>query len=503
MADHERDERDQRGDRSGRGDRGDERGPADRRYDDVPPRPSFGEPTSDAIRIIGAETAGAALRGREREPDDGRDVGYPDDGPSWSATAAGERDTGRGRDVGEEPSEPVDAVLEMPHWSEPPTAEMAALGLEPTPPGEEEAGDDAWAAFGAGRARFRQEGADWAEPDFTAFEEGEPSGPAPVVPIDALTAPTSDTDEAFAAEVSRRRGGSRRPATTPREPRPPRRPPREPEHEAAGAGGRDLPTALATAGIVAVVALLAFESGTFATTLLASVIIGLASLEFTNGLRDGGYRPVVPLSLIACATLPLAAREYGPMAIVVYASLVVVFSMLWFLLEVTPGRPIQGVASTMFAFGYVGVLGAYAGLLLAAEHGIGLILGAAICTIAYDVGGFFVGSQFGRSRIAPRISPNKTVEGTVAGMLACVVFGWLVVGRIYPWNGGRGFVLGVLVAAGAFAGDLAESLVKRDLGIKDFGSFLPGHGGVLDRFDSLLVALPITFYLALHLDIWF
>jgi phosphatidate cytidylyltransferase len=268
-----------------------------------------------------------------------------------------------------------------------------------------------------------------------------------------------------------------------------------------GAPGRDLPTALVTAGVVVVVALLCFSRGTFATTLLVSVIVALGTLEFTNGLQARGFRPAAVLALIGALTLPLAAREYGTAAYPIFFGLVVVFSMLWFLWEVTPGRPLLGVATTVLAFAYVGGLGGFAGLLLAGDDGVGLILGVALCAIAYDVFGFFVGSQFGKSPIAPRVSPNKSFEGTLAGMVAAVLVGWLIVSRIEPWSPGKAAVLGLFVAAGAFLGDLCESMLKRDLGVKDFGSLLPGHGGVLDRFDSLLFCLPITYYLALHLNI--
>ena len=141
-------------------------------------------------------------------------------------------------------------------------------------------------------------------------------------------------------------------------------------------------------------------------------------------------------------------------------------------------------------------------MLLAPRDGVGLILGVAICTIAYDVFGFFVGSQFGRTPIAPKVSPNKSVQGTLAGMAASVLLGWVVVSQITPWNHHYGGVLlGVLVAGGAFLGDLCESMIKRDLGLKDFGALLPGHGGVLDRFDGILFCLPIAYYLAVALKL--
>ena len=172
-----------------------------------------------------------------------------------------------------------------------------------------------------------------------------------------------------------------------------------------------------------------------------------------------------------------------------------------FLWNVTPGRPLLGVATTVLTFAYIGGLGGYAGLLLTKHNGVGLVIGVALCVVAYDVGGYFVGSWFGRTPIAPHISPNKTREGTMGGMIASLVVGALLVGLIGPWTHKSGLALGALVAVGAFLGDLCESMIKRDLGVKDFGSILPGHGGALDRFDGMLFCLPIAYYLALHLKI--
>jgi phosphatidate cytidylyltransferase len=94
------------------------------------------------------------------------------------------------------------------------------------------------------------------------------------------------------------------------------------------------------------------------------------------------------------------------------------------------------------------------------------------------------------------------VQGTLAGMAASILVGGIVVGHITPWNlHYSGWILGLLVAGGAFLGDLCESMIKRDLGLKDFGTLLPGHGGVLDRFDGLLFCLPIAYYLAISLKL--
>jgi phosphatidate cytidylyltransferase len=144
-------------------------------------------------------------------------------------------------------------------------------------------------------------------------------------------------------------------------------------------------------------------------------------------------------------------------------------------------------------------------LLLTNKNGVGLVLGMAICAVGYDLFGYFVGSQFGRTRIAPDISPNKTLEGLLAGMSAAIVLGVVVSGvfKLTPWDGkvSYGLGLGVIVAIMAPLGDLCESLIKRDLGLKDLGSILPGHGGVLDRFDAMLFCLPAVYYLARYLGI--
>jgi phosphatidate cytidylyltransferase len=109
--------------------------------------------------------------------------------------------------------------------------------------------------------------------------------------------------------------------------------------------------------------------------------------------------------------------------------------------------------------------------------------------------------RFGRRHIAPSISPNKTAEGLLAGMAASVVIGFILVGSISPWGRFDALALGVVVAVLAPLGDLCESLIKRDLEVKDLGGLLPGHGGVLDRFDAMLFALPAVYYLIKLLDV--
>src|SRR5262245_20549763 len=186
------------------------------------------EPATDSVRILGAETARDVVSAERREheaPADeidlvepldrvgddataagGRRVGYPDDGPTWSASEP-------------EPVAPEPPV-EMPHWSEPPTAEVAALGCEPEPDADPELG--AWAAFTGSQPRLRLEESDWADPDWELIDEDAEEAPA-APPVAAEPFATDFDDDEFAAAVSRRRGGSRRPATAPPPPSRPRR----------------------------------------------------------------------------------------------------------------------------------------------------------------------------------------------------------------------------------------------------------------------------------------
>jgi phosphatidate cytidylyltransferase len=164
---------------------------------------------------------------------------------------------------------------------------------------------------------------------------------------------------------------------------------------------------------------------------------------------------------------------------------------------------VLNVGVTVLGVAYVGLLGSFAALLLKwpNDNGIGLLLGAVIATVGYDVGGFFIGRRIGQSPLAPEVSPHKTYEGLVGGMAVSVLVSVGIVSQIGPWDFGSALALGVMASIVAPLGDLSESMLKRDLGIKDAGGVLPGHGGLLDRFDGLLFVLPATYYLARVLDL--
>jgi phosphatidate cytidylyltransferase len=174
-----------------------------------------------------------------------------------------------------------------------------------------------------------------------------------------------------------------------------------------------------------------------------------------------------------------------------------VAGVLWYLLGVGGKvRPTANLGVTMVGVIWVGVLGAFAALILdIPSQGVSILLIAIVAAVAHDAGGFFIGRSMGRTPLSA-ISPSKTIEGLVGGILAALVavFVVAVLFGVGPFSSGEALVFGLFTALIAPLGDLAESLFKRDLGLKDMGSILPQHGGVLDRFDGILFVLPVAYY---------
>jgi len=431
----------------------------------------------------------------------------------------GDSDGDRG-DRGEDAREPEETSgpLPLPHWADPPTGEVPRI-LAGSGADEADASDglDAWRSVSGRTPRYRSDAGDWDESDFADPDALKDDG----VAVGALADHEVDDDAEFAQQVeARSRRGRRRPAAvdSPSRAGTPRGgleagDPGDGDTPGAvqGSGARidaDLATRVLTGVGIAVVAIVLIAAGRATATLFVMVVVAVALFELYEGFRRAGYQPATILGVlaaIAAVWVAYKADRYGLEAFSLITALLVVFTMLWFMAEVVTARPIVNIALTIFGFVYVGLLGAFAGLLLSAPDGTGLLLGLAICVVGYDVFGFFIGSQFGRSRMAPRLSPQKTWEGLLGGMAASVILGIIVSGGIglAPWDDklGHGLLLGLVVAIMAPLGDLCESMIKRDLGVKDLGTILPGHGGVLDRFDAILFCLPATYYLVLHLGI--
>jgi len=274
------------------------------------------------------------------------------------------------------------------------------------------------------------------------------------------------------------------------------------DEQVGGSTGLRIGTGVA----VAVIALLAFKIGTITALILCLLVVTFAAGEAFAVLKKSGWRPATLLGLVGTISLMVGAYNKGIAALPLVLVLVTAFTLLWYLFGVERGSAVAGTASTLLVVGWVALLGSYAGLLLAPatfpnRHGIAFLLGAIIATVANDVGALVVGRWIGSRQLAPNISPNKTWEGLAGGALASILVSTVVVGAIHPWSPANAALLGVVVAVVAPLGDLCESLLKRDLRLKDMGTLLPGHGGVLDRVDALIFVLPATYYLVRALNI--
>ena len=276
----------------------------------------------------------------------------------------------------------------------------------------------------------------------------------------------------------------------------------------AAAGDRDMPMAVLVGVLMSAVILVAMQVGPWLALAVATLVLGLAAIELLSAVRVAGYQPAVVLGLAGVVTMPLAAYWRGLEAMPVVMTLLVVFGALWYLTGVGVEGPLRGLAVTVLSVGYIGVMGAHAALMLREPtHGTGLLTAAIILTVAHDVSAMGIGRAAGRTPLS-KASPNKTMEGLVGGAAATIGAGVLLglVGMPAPFASDPGsfwtvLLLSVVVAVVAPIGDLAESLLKRDLDVKDMGSLLPGHGGVLDRFDAMLFTLPATYYMALMADL--
>jgi len=278
----------------------------------------------------------------------------------------------------------------------------------------------------------------------------------------------------------------------------------------AGGGDRNMGQAVVVGVVIAAVALFLAWLGAPWMLLLVEVVIVVAAYEYLSALRRAGLEPPMALGLVAVAALPLAAYARGDAALPMVMFLLLLFSMVWFLVGAGPGRPVRDIGTMLLAVVHVGILGSFAALILrigpidgaAVDQGVSILILAVVAAVFYDVGGLFLGRRFGRTALSSA-SPNKTREGLIGGMAASIVA--VMVAAFFPLFGLTTFsffqalVFAIACSVAAFVGDLSESLVKRDLGVKDMGDLLPGHGGVLDRFDGMLFVLPAAYYTVLVL----
>ena len=266
------------------------------------------------------------------------------------------------------------------------------------------------------------------------------------------------------------------------------------EPKATGRAGRNLPAATGVGiglGGVIVASLLVQKVAFLAVIAVAAM---LALHELGTALRERGI--VLPFVPAAVGGLGILAAAYfsGEGALAAVLALTVVAMLVWRLVDGSEGY-LRDVSAGIFAVVYIPFLAGFAALLTAQHQGAQRVILFLILVVCNDTGGYASGVLFGRHPLAPKISPKKSWEGlggsiVLAGGAGALAMDFMLHGQ--PWQGA---VLGVAVVATATLGDLCESMIKRDLGIKDMGNLLPGHGGIMDRMDSLLPSAPVVYLL--------
>ncbi len=383
----------------------------------------------------------------------------------------------------------VDPQTLLPHWTDAPTGQVPIVVAR-----EAAEGDDPWSAIPA--PAWREGEADWVahedqfDASFLAGQEKEDS----VRPWEFTLPDEELIEEVILAEAPRpepmRAQRTRRTASS------------NPLAGRAVRRGtyRSVTRATMTGVLLAIAVSAVFISGVVPVVVMVLVVLALASAEAFAGFRSVGAHPATVLGIVAVLTLGVAVYNKGTTAFGAVSVLLIVFGFIWYLRATKTVDVLDGLGATIFVYTWVGVFGSYAILMVAPGtyangHGMTYLYGAMLLTVANDSGALFVGRWLGRHPLNKTLSPNKTREGTIGATVVTLVVGVALLPLMSPWSKTSGLEMAAALSVVVPLGDLFESMVKRTLGLKDLGRLLPGHGGLLDRVDGLLFALPTVFYL--------
>jgi phosphatidate cytidylyltransferase len=427
----------------------------------------------------------------------------------------------------------------LPHWTEPATGEIPRIADVFSDAPRDPTDDlDVWSSFSAQAPVWSDDVVDDSAgvtvgipTDAPLFDDSQPIAR----PAEAAFA-ADDLDTSAVVARPRREPGRitigtdptgdamRRPSTPKKGGRPQREDPSRPikprpgtpagrsSAGTAGIGGRDMPTAIAVGAIMAIVFVLALMYKPLAVLVVVLLVVGFAAIEFFEKVREKGYQPASIVGIVACVAAPLAVYWIGEQAL----PLVMVFSFIagcvsFIGAPALSSNPMPNMAITTLGVTWIGLCGSYGALFLHAENRAGGHIGRdtlallAIGVVVNDVGALLVGSFAGKTPLRGWISPNKSVEGFIGGAVLTVA-AMVIVGilkKSETWSSTTHLILlGLVIAILAPLGDLTESMFKRNLDVKDFGHLVRGHGGVLDRFDGFLFALPAVYYLMVVLEPW-
>jgi phosphatidate cytidylyltransferase len=453
--------------------------------------------------------------------------------PLFGDTPTGEMQPGELLSFGDSDTGP------LPHWTEPATGEMPRILSEQVPDATDDL--DVWSSFGGKAPAWRDDDPaddldldvaeptpavttasrvptfdDLPEPLFSDSGDADESAPVRREQgrITIGTDPTGDVSSAFQrprrvgeassrSGVPSRAGGSRASSVS------------SSAAATRGTSGRDMPTAIAVGLAMVAVFAGALIWKPIAVLAVVIAVLGLAGVEYFDKVTEKGYQPATFVGLLVCVGLPIAVYWVGESAIPLVLVLSFIAGCASFVgAQSIESAPMPNMAITALGVAWIGLMGSFAVMILRFSTTQGPFLEnvgtdtlalLAVGVVANDVGAFFIGSAAGRTPLRPWISPNKSVEGFVGGTILTVgVLALIGFAELSDtWNSvGDLVALGVVIAIAAPLGDLTESMFKRNLDVKDFGSLVKGHGGVLDRFDGFLFTLPATYYLMVVLEPW-
>lgn len=251
--------------------------------------------------------------------------------------------------------------------------------------------------------------------------------------------------------------------------------------------------------------------GDAALTTLLGVMAAIGAWEFYRLARDSGAAPMAPLGIVLSALIPIAVHAHYlgvarmPIALVPLVAVATLGASIW--LRGVEGQPLASTSSTIFGAIYTGGTLSFAYALRYHNYAVGDMAGALVVifplvlTWASDIGAYFSGRAIGGRKLMPSVSPGKTIAGAIGAVITTIVVAYALVHLLLIPHAQLAFtpvglvIFAVLVSVTAQIGDLAESLLKREAGVKDSGTLFPGHGGVLDRLDSLFFVLPTAYVL--------
>lgn len=384
----------------------------------------------------------------------------------------------------------VDPETLLPHWTDAPTGQVPIVVAR-----EAAESDDPWSAIPA--PAWREGEADWVahedqfDASFLAGQEREET----IRPWEFSLTEEETIEEVVLAEAPRpepmRAQRTRRTAS---------------DNPLAGRAVRrgsdnNVTRATMTGILLAAVVSGVFVAGALPVAVMVLVVLGLASAEAYAGFRSVGAHPASVLGIVAVLTLGIGVYNKGTAAFGAVSILLILFGFIWYLRATRTVDVLDGLGATIFVYVWVGVFGSFALLMISPSsfpngHGRIYLFGAMVLTVANDSGALFIGRWLGRHPLNKELSPNKTREGTIGASIITLIVGAVVLPQMSPWTKTSGLEMALALCVVVPLGDLFESMVKRTLGVKDLGRLLPGHGGLLDRVDGLLFALPTVYYLA-------